>query len=81
MSSGWKLAGLLGLATLIGTPLVALIWETINQLLAADIRPRQLAFAVPALLIAVVLVRVLARAVARLDDRTTPGESSQRPPG
>lgn len=70
MSSGWRLAGLLGLATLIGAPLVAVLWETTNQLLAGIVRPRQLAIAVPVLFVAIILVRVFARAVARLDPRT-----------
>jgi hypothetical protein len=56
---------------LIGTPLVAILWETLNQILGGTVRPRLLAIAVPALLIAVVFIRVLARAVARLDERTS----------
>jgi hypothetical protein len=63
---------------LIGAPLVAVLWETMNQLLAGIIRPRQLAIAVPVLFVAIVLVRVFARAVARLDPRTIgSGEPTQ----
>lgn len=71
VSSGWRLAGLLALSTLIGGPIVAILWETMNQLLAGIVRPRMLAIALPTFFIAIILLRVLARAVARLDPRTT----------
>src|SRR5690606_10268697 len=81
VSSGWHLARLLALSTLIGGPIVAILWETLNQLLAGIVRPRMLAIAVPTLFIAIVLLRVLARAVERLDPRTAAPTDPTQPTG
>jgi len=82
MSAGPRIWVLIAVSVLIGTPIVAVLWETLNELLAGEVNTRHVALAVPAALIAVFLTRLLARTVARLDPRTaaTPSRSQTESP-
>lgn len=62
-----KLIGLMAIFVLIGVPMVAFLWELLNDLLALEVRPLQLAIAVPVLLLFAGLLVVLARRVRRWD--------------
>jgi hypothetical protein len=62
-----RLIGGIALLVLIGTPLVAYLWETLNQTAAGYYDPLRLVIAVPVLLAFVVFVRFLARLVVRWD--------------
>ena len=53
----------------IGTPLVYFLWTALNDLLTGRIDGTHLAFAAPALVLFVVLLRFLARAVQRWERR------------
>lgn len=70
MSGGSRIVGIIAVAVLIGTPLVAILWETLNELLAGEVRTSHVALAIPAAILVAFLARVLARSVARLDPRT-----------
>lgn len=50
---------------LVGFPLVAYLWETLNQLMAGVVRPGRLALSLPLLLIFAGVLVMLARAVRR----------------
>jgi hypothetical protein len=64
-----KLTAGIALFVLSGFPLVAYLWETLNQLMGGEVRPARLALSVPvALLLAGVLV-ALARTVRRWESR------------
>ena len=64
-----KLTAGIALFVLSGFPLVAYLWETLNQLMGGEVRPARLALSVPvALLLAGVLV-LLARTVRRWEAR------------
>jgi hypothetical protein len=53
----------------IGTPLVYFLWTALNDVLTGRFDGRHLAFAAPALILFVVLLRYLARAVRRWENR------------
>jgi hypothetical protein len=53
----------------IGTPLVYFLWTALNDVLAGRLDGRHLAFAAPALVLFLVLLRYLARAVRRWENR------------
>jgi hypothetical protein len=64
-----KLTAGIALFVLSGFPLVAYLWETLNQLMGGEVRPARLALSIPvALLLAGVLV-LLARTVRRWEAR------------
>lgn len=50
---------------LVGFPLVAYLWETLNQLMAGDVRPGRLALSLPLLLILAGVLVLLSRTVLR----------------
>ena len=59
---------------LVGFPLVGYLWETLNQLMAGNVRRGRLAVSLPLLLLLAVLLFMLARTVRgweaeRLDDQ------------
>ncbi|HEX6308046.1 MAG TPA: hypothetical protein VFZ69_07655 [Longimicrobiales bacterium] len=53
----------IGLFVLLGTPLVAYIWETLNRLFAGILEPVRLLIAIPALALFYLLLRFMARTV------------------
>lgn len=59
----------IALSVFLGIPLLALVWEALNELLAGSWNPRHLLIGLPAALLLVLLWRFLASAVARWDDR------------
>ena len=61
---GRLMAGI-GLIVLIGIPLGAYIWETLNELLAGHINTSRLLWLVPALVLGVLLLRFMSRQVQR----------------
>ncbi len=60
-----KVLALMALYVLLGIPLVAYLWETINELLAFDVDPVRLLIAVPVLLLFLGLLILLNRLVRR----------------
>ena len=65
----------IGAFVLLGTPLVAYLWETVNRLLAGVFDAPRLLISVPALVLLLVLFRFMARAVLEWD-RGRRGETS-----
>lgn len=65
--SALRLALLLGLIVVVGTPFVAILWETLNQLLSGHVEPRRLAIAIPLLLLFSGVLALAARALAHID--------------
>lgn len=57
------------LSVFVGIPLLGLVWETLNELLAGSWNPRHLILGLPAGLLLLMLWRFLAAAVARWDER------------
>lgn len=53
----------IALFVLLGTPLVAYIWETLNRLLAGIVEPMRLLITVPAVLLFYFLLRFMGRSV------------------
>lgn len=68
--SGLRLALLLGVLVILGIPFVAILWETVNELLAGQINGRRLLIAMPVLLVFLGLMTLAARTLAR-HDRTS----------
>lgn len=68
----------LGIAVivLVGIPLTALVWETLNELLAGRVEPAHLARGIVALGLLLVLWWFMGRLVQRWDRRTAPGRSA-----
>lgn len=61
----------------IGTPLVAYLWETLNRLLSGTVEPVRLAISAPLLVLFVILLRALRHAIARWERQRE--ESIDRP--
>jgi hypothetical protein len=59
----------IALSVFVGIPLLALVWEALNELLAGSWNPRHFLLGLPAALLLVLLWRFMASAVARWDDR------------
>lgn len=57
----------IGFFILIGFPLVAYLWETMNELFAGHVRPLQLLIAVPVGILFYLLLRFMARSVLSWD--------------
>jgi len=62
-----KLAGVLALFVIVGVPVTAYLWETLNQLLTGHIALGRIAASVPIALLFVGLLLLLARALGRLE--------------
>lgn len=54
--------------SLLGIPLLAYIWETLNKVVAGDFSSVRLVVAIPVLLAFLLLLRVLAREVWRIEE-------------
>jgi hypothetical protein len=63
------LAVRIALSVFLGIPLLGLVWEALNELLAGQWRPGHLLLGVPAGLLLLLLWRFLASAVSRWDHR------------
>ncbi len=55
----------MGLVVLLGVPVVAYLWETLNQLLALHVNPTRLLISLPLLVVFVVWLRWLGRQTQR----------------
>lgn len=79
-----RLIGLIALFVLVGTPMVAFIWEAVNVLLTGRIEPLQLGIALVVLAVFAGLLRLLSRSIRALEGRRDahPGANppSQSPP-
>lgn len=53
---------------LVGTPLLALVWDAVNQLMAGHVDGRRVAIGAAGIVLFALLLRVLARAVWRWDE-------------
>lgn len=60
-----KVAGGIALFVLAGFPLVAYLWETLNQLLGGEVHPGRLALSLPVTLLLAAVLVLLSRAVGR----------------
>jgi hypothetical protein len=65
--AGAKLVAAMAVYVLVGFPLVWYLWETVNELLKAQVEGRQLLLAVPVLLLLLGLLILLGRSVQRWD--------------
>ena len=61
-----RLVAFIAVFAVIGIPIVAFLWETLNHILALQTSPRELAMGAGALVIFLVLLAVLAKQVRRL---------------
>jgi hypothetical protein len=61
-----RLLGTIALFAALGTPLLAVVWEALNQLLGGRVNGRLLLIALPALVLLLLLLRLLARTVSRV---------------
>ncbi|MGE5729893.1 MAG: hypothetical protein ACM34L_14905 [Gemmatimonas sp.] len=68
-TSGGKIFGMLLLAMLIGFPMVAYLWETLNTLMAGEVHRERLLISLPVLLVFALYLRLLARLLHRLEAR------------
>lgn len=66
----WKIMATLGAVFLIGTPLFAYLWGTLNELLSGFFDPILLIGAVPALLAFVLLLNYFARRIEEWEKTT-----------
>ena len=63
----WTLAFRIGVIVLLGSPLVAFVWETLNRLLAGTVEPSRLLLLIPIGFLLYLLLRYTARAVQAWD--------------
>jgi ABC-type proline/glycine betaine transport system permease subunit len=61
-----RLFGLIALYTLLGAPLVAFLWETLNRLMAGHFDMVRIGISVPILALFLLLLRFMARATQRI---------------
>ena len=61
-----RLLGIIALYAALGAPLLALVWEALNQLLGGRVNAPLLLAALPALTVLILLLRLLARTVSRV---------------
>jgi hypothetical protein len=61
----------------LGVPLLAYVWETLNDLLAGHWNPRRFLIAIPAFLLLLLLGRICAGVVQRWDRARPRGPSSE----
>lgn len=59
----------IALCTIIGIPLVAFVWESLNELLAGHWHSRHLLLTLPALALLLLFWRLMGRAIERWDAR------------
>jgi ABC-type proline/glycine betaine transport system permease subunit len=61
-----RLFGLIALYTLLGAPLVAFLWETLNRLMAGHFDLVRIGISVPVFALFLLLLRFMARAAQRI---------------
>jgi hypothetical protein len=61
-----RLMGIITLYALLGTPLVAFLWETLNRLMAGWFDPIRVALSIPALVMLYFLLRHIGRVTQRI---------------
>lgn len=61
----WRIAATLLGALVLGIPLVAWLWETLNEVLSLHVDARRLLISIPLLALLGVLIRAAARAIPR----------------
>lgn len=57
----------IGAFIIVGVPLVAYLWESLNQLFSGDIQPRRLLIALPVAVLLYLLLRFLSRSIQSWD--------------
>jgi hypothetical protein len=62
-----RLLAVIALFAIAGTPLVAYLWETLNELLAFQFDPQRMLIAAPVLLVFLGLLLLLARVIRRME--------------
>jgi len=62
---------LLAIITVVGIPFVAVLWETLNEILSGHIRPGRLAIAAPLLLVFLGILIAAGRALSRFENSST----------
>jgi hypothetical protein len=68
-TSGAGIFVMLLVSTLVGFPMVAYLWDTLNGLLAGEVHRERLLISVPLLLVFALYLWLLSRLVRRLDAR------------
>jgi hypothetical protein len=76
MRTFMKLFGLILGFVLLGTPLAAVVWDTLNQLMAGHVDGRRIGIGAVGIVLLAILLRLLARAV-RSWDRLLEGGAEQ----
>jgi hypothetical protein len=71
-----QLVGPMALFVVAGVPLVAYLWETMNQLMAGQVSLGRLAATIPAVAVLAGLLALLARAVSRWEGDRESGRST-----
>jgi hypothetical protein len=75
-----RLVMLVAVFTLLGTPLVAYLWETTNVLLSGEVRPLQLGIGVVLLAVFIGLLRLLATRIHAVEGQRDQQPGSLREP-
>jgi hypothetical protein len=61
-----RIFGVIALFTLIGTPLVAVLWETLNRVMAGWFDPFRIILSIPTLILLYLLLRYFGRVAERV---------------
>jgi hypothetical protein len=75
-----RLITLVAVFALLGTPLVAYLWETTNVLMSGQVRPMQLGVGVVLLAVFIVLLRLLAKRIHAVEGLRDQQPGSLREP-
>jgi len=67
----------IGLYVLLGFPLVAYLWHTLNVLFGGDFRPMQVLLALPVAVLLYLLLRSMARTVSGWEGERHPGRREE----
>ena len=78
--TGAGLAARIAAFMVMGIPLVAFVWEMLNQLFAGREVIRHLLLAIPGILLLIFLSRLMSRAIQNWDQRLHPGHPTKRLP-
>jgi hypothetical protein len=63
-----KLVSVILALLLVGIPVVAFIWETLNHLLSGQVEPMRLLISVPVVGLLYILLRIVARILAKFEE-------------
>jgi hypothetical protein len=78
--TGAGLAARIAAFMVIGIPLVAFVWELLNELFAGREVIRNLLLAIPGILLLIFFWRLMSRAIQNWDQRLHPGPPTKRLP-